>query len=290
MSFAVVPTLALASAVTSAMSMILIRRGVRGYGPYTATWITLVVGTIGVWVVVFVTGDWGQPSLRSIGLFASAGLIGTVAGRLLRFISIEAVGPSITAALSNLNPLVSTVLAILLLGEHVTLPILMGTIVIVGGTTLLSFSSGGFAVRPGRLVLPLLSAVCFGVVAILRKIGLGDMGPVPGFAVNVTTALVAFTAFLVGSRQVGAMACRGRSLVYFVAAGVTENVAVFLIIQALAFGTVSVVAPLASVAPIFVLVLSFFFLRGIEILSARIVIGTLLIVIGVWLITAFAGR
>ena len=44
----------------------------------------------------------------------------------------------ISAALINLNPLVSTGLAVLLLGEHVTLPILAGTVVIIAGTTLLS--------------------------------------------------------------------------------------------------------------------------------------------------------
>jgi len=82
------------------------------------------------------------------------------------------------------------------------------------------------------------------------------------------------------------MVCRGRSLVYFAAAGVAENVGVFLVVLALSVGTVSVVAPLASVSPIFVLVLSFFFLRGIEMLNRRIVVGTLLIVSGVYLLTA----
>jgi uncharacterized membrane protein len=69
-------------------------------------------------------------------------------------------------------------------------------------------------------------------------------------------------------------------------AGVAENAGVFLLLLALSFGTVSVVAPLASVSPIFVLALSFFFLRGIDILNRRIVLGTLLIVSGVYLITA----
>jgi drug/metabolite transporter, DME family len=236
------------------------------------------------------TGGVGAPSPAGIAYFALAGLIGTVAGRLLRFMSIETVGASITAALVNLSPLVSTVLAIVFLGERVTATILIGTLVIVVGTTLLSSSGRGFAVRPGKLVLPLLSAVCFGVVAVLRKVGLGGMAPLPGFAVNVTAAFVAFTAFLIASRQTRAMACRGWSLVYFAVAGVAENVGVFMIVLGLSLGTVSVVAPLASVSPIFVLVLSFFFLRGLEILTTRIVIGTLMIVIGVWLLTALAGR
>jgi len=283
---AAVPALALASALISASATILIRRGLRHDGPYTAVWINLAVGTAFVWLAVALTGGLGETSLRGILLFSTAGLIGTVGGRIFRFIGIEMVGAAITAALMNLSPLVSSALAILVLGERVTLPILVGTLVIVGGTTLLSSGGRSSGVRPRQLIVPLLSAVCFGVVAVLRKIGLADMGPIPGFAVNVTAALIAFTAFLLASRQTRAMACRRQSVVYFVAAGVAENLSVLLVIVALAIGSVSVVAPLSSVSPIFVLVLSFFFLRGIELLNARIVLGTLLIVAGVYLITA----
>jgi len=99
--------------------------------------------------------------------------------------------------------------------------------------------------------------------------------------------LVAFTAFLLASGNRDAMTCRGRSLALFVAAGIAENAAVFLNVVALGLGTVSVVAPLYGSAPIFVLLLSFLFLRGVEVLSARVVLGTLLIVAGVCLITAF---
>ncbi|HEU5324020.1 MAG TPA: DMT family transporter [Methylomirabilota bacterium] len=288
MTAAAVPALALASAVCSAGATILIRRGLRHYGPYTGFWINLVVGTACLWLAVALTGGFGRPSFAGIAFFALAGLIGTVAGRLLRFVSIETVGASITAALMNLSPLVSSALAILFLGERVGVAVVVGTLVIVGGTTLLSSGGRRIGVRPGRLVLPVGSAVCFGVVAVLRKVGLSDMAPVPGFAVNVTAALAAFSGFLVASRQTDAMACRGGSLVYFVVAGVAENLSVLLVVVALSVGHVSVVAPLASVSPIFVLVLSFFFLRGLEILTARIVVGTVLIVAGVYLITALA--
>jgi uncharacterized membrane protein len=283
---AAVPAIALASALISAGATILIRRGLRHDGPYTAFWMNLAVGTVGLWAAVAFAGGLGTPSPAGIAFFAAAGLIGTMGGRLLRFIGIETVGASITAALMNLSPLVSSALAIVLLGEHVTLAVLVGTLVIVAGTTLLSSGGASTGVRPRQLVIPLLSAVCFGVVAVLRKIGLAGMAPIPGFAVNVTAALIAFTTFLLASRQAGAMACRRQSLVYFVAAGIAENLSVLLIVVALTVGSVSVVAPLSSVSPIFVLVFSFFFLRGIELLNARIVVGTLLIVVGVYLITA----
>jgi uncharacterized membrane protein len=238
-----------------------------------------------VWIALLFAGGLGRPTATAVAFFALAGLIGTVGGRLLRFISIETVGASISAALINLSPLVASALAIAVLGERVTVPILVGTLVIVGGTTLLSAGGRATGVRAAALVLPLMSAVCFGVVAVLRKIGLSGMAPIPGFAVNVTAALVAYTAFLIASRQSALMRCGGRSLAYFVMAGVAENAGVFLLLLALSIGTVSVVAPLASVSPIFVLVLSFFFLRGIEMLNVRIIAGTMLIVAGVYLIT-----
>ena len=50
----------------------------------------------------------------------------------------------------------------------------------------------------------------------------------------------------------------------------------------------SVVTPLTATAPIFVLLLSPFLLRGVEILTSRVVVGTLLIVGGVYLITALS--
>ena len=282
-----VAALAFTSALLSAVSTVLIRAGFQRYGPYTAFWINVLVGTVLFWVAVAVSGGPGQPSAVSIGYFVLAGLIGTVAGRLLRFFSIETVGASITSALVNLSPLASTALAVALLGEHVTLPILLGTVVIVGGTTLLSYGGKAVGVRPSLLVLGMGSAFCFGIVAVLRKMGLSGTGPILGMAANVTTAMIAFTAFLLASGQAASMRCRGRSLVYFVGAGVAENVAVFLIIVALNYGAVSVVAPLSNVSPIFVLLLSALFLRGLERLNVRVVAGTFLIVAGAYLITAF---
>ena len=282
--------LALLAAFSSAGATILIRQGLRGGGPYTGLWINLIVGTVGLWAAVLGTGGLGHPSARGIAFFVLAGLVGTVGGRLLRFISIDKVGASIAAALTNLNPLVSAALAILLLGEQVTPPVLVGTVVIVAGTILLSAGGQRLGVRPAHLALPLLSALCFGVVAILRKLGLSQMGAIAGTAVNALTALVAFTAFLLASGRRDVMVCRGRSLAYFVAAGFAENAGVFLNVVALGLGTVSVVAPLYGAMPIFVLFLSLIFLRGIEVLNGRIVLGTLMIVFGIYLITALSGR
>jgi drug/metabolite transporter, DME family len=280
--------LALVSAVLSAAATIFIRQGLRGGSAYAGFWLNVAVGAVGLWTAVLFTGGIGRTSTKGIVFFVLAGIIGTVAGRLLRFKAIQRLGAAIASPLNNLNPLVSTGLAILLLGEQVTLPILVGTVVIVTGATLLSMGGKAVGFRPIYLVLPILSAFCFGVVAILRKVALAEVAAIPGTAINVTTALVLFSAFLIASSDRRELACDGRSFAYFVGAGLTENLSVFLTVVALGLGTVSVVTPLTSTSPIFVLLLSPLLLRGVERVTGRIVAGTVLIVLGVYLITALA--
>jgi uncharacterized membrane protein len=278
--------LVLAGAVCNAGATILIRHGLRSASPYTGVWVNLAVGTVTLWLAVAATGAVESVGLKGVAYFAAAGIVGTLAGRLFRFVAIEKVGAAGSSAVINLNPFISTGLAILLLGEHVTLAILAGTMVIVVGTILLSTTGREVGFRPVDLLIPFLSASCFGVVAILRKLGLSQTGPVLGFTVNVTTGLLVFTLFLVVSGQRQTMVCRGRSLAHFIMAGVAENAGVFMTLVALQLGTVSVVAPISATAPIFVLPLSMLFLRGIERVTARVVAGTALVVLGVFLIAA----
>ena len=284
----IVPVLALTAAVLSAAATIFIRQGLRGSDPYTGFWINCTVGAVGMWVAVLATGGVGRVSPRSLLLFAAAGLIGTVGGRIARFLAIEKVGASVASALINLTPLIATLLAILLLGERVTMPIVVGTVVIVIGTVVLSLSGHELGFRPWMIVLPLLSATAFGIVAIIRKLGLGEMGPILGTTINYTSALIAISTIMLVSGHRGIYACRGRTLVYFIAAGVAENASVFLTIVALTHGAVSVVTPLTAASPLFVLILTPVFLRGVEVLTVRVAVGTVLIVLGVYLITALA--
>jgi uncharacterized membrane protein len=279
-----VHSLALTGALCSAGATICTRLGLYGHDAYTASWINMVVGTIGLLGALWLVPPQETLHAKGVLFFILAGLIGTVGGRLFRSIGIEKVGASVAAAITNLNPFISTGLAILLLGERVTLAIVAGTSIIVLGTIMLSASGKHVGFHPRHLVYPFLSATCFGVVAVLRKLGLSQTGPLLGYTINVTTALIAFSAFLLASGNRRAMECKGRSLWYFIAAGVAENAGVFLILMALNLGTVSIVAPLYGAAPLFVLLMSFLFLKGVETLSGRVILGIVLLVLGVYLL------
>src|SRR2546425_1982308 len=225
--------MALTSALCSAVATILIQRGLRRSNFYAGFWINVLVGVIG----------------------------------------IEKVGAPVAASIGNLTPLMATGLAILLLGEHVTLPIVTGTLVIVLGTVLLSQSGKHVGFEPRHLVYPFVSASCFAVVAIIRKLGLFHSGPLFGAAINMAAAMITSTAFVLATGNRAALRCEPRSLLYFAGAGVCENTGVLLFLLALGLGEVSVVTPLAGAAPLCVLLLAFFFPGAAGQLSLRVVCG-----------------
>ncbi len=277
--------LALTSALCSAVATMLIQRGLRRGNFYAGFWINIAVGMIGLWSIVLLFVPRAEYHWRAVPYFVFSGVVGTAAGRLFRVAAIEKVGAPVAAAILNLSPFISTGLAILLLGERVTLPILLGTLVIVLGTILLSLSGKYVGFRVRHLIYPFLSASCFGLVAIIRKLGLGHAGPLFDSAVNNTAAMVAATAFVFVSGNRGALVCDGRSILYFIGGGIMENTGVFLVLVSLGLGEVSVVTPLAGTAPLFVLLLTFLFPREMKQLSWRIVVGAVLIVLGVVALT-----
>ena len=273
--------LALASALCSAVATMLIQRGLRRGNFYAGFWINIAVGMIGLWSIVLLFVPRADYHWSAVPYFIFSGVVGTAAGRLFRVAAIEKVGAPVAAAILNLSPFISTGLAILLLGERVTLPILLGTLVIVLGTILLSLSGKYVGFRVRHLIYPFLSASCFGLVAIIRKLGLGHAGPLFDSAVNNTAAMVAATTFVLVSGNRGALVCDGRSILYFIGGGIMENTGVFLVLLSLGLGEVSVVTPLAGTAPLFVLLLTFLFPREVKQLSWRIIVGVGLMVLGV---------
>jgi uncharacterized membrane protein len=277
--------LALASALGSAVATLLIQRGLRRSNFYAGFWINVTTGSLGLWLAVLLFVPRESYDWRALPYFVFSGVVGTAAGRLFRVLAIERVGAPVAASIFNLSPLIATGFAIPLLGERVTEPILFGTVVIVAGTILLSLSGKSVGFQPKHLIYPFLAASCFGVVQVARKLGLSDAGPLFDAALNTTAAMIAATAFVAATGNRRALICDRASLLYFIGGGAAENSSVLLAIVALGFGDVSVVAPLAGTAPLFVLFLTFFFPGEGRQLNGRIVVGTGLIVLGISVLT-----
>ena len=90
---------------------------------------------------------------------------------------------------------------------------------------------------------------------------------------------------MAASGHLASLRCDRKSLGWYVAGGIAENSGVFLVLLALGFGDVSVVIPLAGTAPLFVLLITYFLPRQAARLNWRLVAGSVLIVLGVMVLT-----
>src|SRR5260370_7816011 len=160
--------MALGSALCAACATLLIQRGLQRSNFYAGAWINVVVGAVAAWSATLLLVPWHDYTWRAVPYFAFSGVVGTAGGRLFRVLAIQKVGAPVAAAVNNLAPLVATGLAILLLGEHVTLPILSGTLVIVAGTIILSLSGRNVDFRVLHPAAPFIAAPSFGTEPIVR--------------------------------------------------------------------------------------------------------------------------
>jgi probable blue pigment (indigoidine) exporter len=111
---------ALAAAVMRVVSLLITRAALRGTDARLNTWYSLVPSTSVFVLASAVTQTWSAPQ-SALGWAAFAGMsITSTVSVLTIFVSIARIGPFPTALIMNLEPFVSTIGSIVLLGEVLT--------------------------------------------------------------------------------------------------------------------------------------------------------------------------
>jgi drug/metabolite transporter (DMT)-like permease len=111
---------ALGAAGFRVVSLLMTRAYLNGTDPRLTTWYSMVPSTLLFLVGSAVIGDWRTPgSLLGWAAFAGTSACSTLS-TLLIYMSTNRIGPFRTAFVMNLEPLVTTILSILLLGEVLT--------------------------------------------------------------------------------------------------------------------------------------------------------------------------
>jgi uncharacterized membrane protein len=206
----------------------------------------------------------------------------------LTYKSIETVGVAVTDPLRATTPMFSAFLAILFLGERMTPPIFFATLLIVAGIMVLSLrEEAAQKIRLRYIFYPLLASFLAGSSQILRKLGLDAMPhPVLAAAVTATSSLVVVSLTLwISSRQRAILALDRRCLPFYLAAGLAISLGMVAIYYALDLGEVVVVIPISSTGPLFTLIFTALFLKGVERVTLKILLGAALIISGVVLLT-----
>jgi drug/metabolite transporter, DME family len=273
---------ALAAAVSYAASGIAAKRGLRYSTPITVTLVSVTIHAVSLSAAVLLTGGIPAVSWWVLFLFALTGTLQPII-RLFTYAGIHYVGASRGTTLRGAHPLFGTGLAIIFLGEQASLPVIAGTVLIVGGITLISWQTEAqrASFRWLHIGYPLGAAFLAGISHPLRRYALGLANePLYLAAVIGVVALPWLGSYAVWPRKGEQPVWNRQSMVPFLFAGVFETLGIVLVIAALSFGPVVIVSPIVATSPLWILLGTWLFLRGIERLTLRTIIGALCVVAG----------
>jgi drug/metabolite transporter (DMT)-like permease len=279
--------IALAAALSYATSGIAAKRGLRYSTPITVTLVSVTIHAVSLWTALLLTGGIPDVSWWVLFLFALTGTLQPII-RLFTYAGIHYIGASRGTTLRGAHPLFSTTLAIIFLGEHATLPIIAGTILIVAGITLISWQTEAqrASFRWWHIGYPLGAAFLAGISHPLRRYALGlDNEPLFLAAVIGIVALPWLGSYIVLPRKGEQPVWNRQSIGPFLFAGVFETLGILLVILALSSGPVVIVSPIVATSPLWILLGTWLFLRGIERLTLRTIAGALCVVSGTIAIT-----
>jgi drug/metabolite transporter, DME family len=273
---------ALAAAVSYAASGIAAKRGLRYSTPITVTLVSVTIHAVSLSAAVLLTGGIPAVSWWVLFLFALTGTLQPII-RLFTYAGIHHIGASRGTTLRGAHPLFGTGLAIIFLGEQASLPVIAGTVLIVGGITLISWQTEAqrATFRWLHIGYPLGAAFLAGISHPLRRYALGLANePLYLAAVIGVVALPWLGSYAVWPRKGEQPVWNRQSMVPFLFAGVFETLGIVLVIAALSFGPVVIVSPIVATSPLWILLGTWLFLRGIERLTLRTIIGALCVVAG----------
>jgi drug/metabolite transporter (DMT)-like permease len=258
--------------------------------PVSITAVRSTVGGIIIVAVALLTGHGPEilrmPLWAVLALWASI-LLAMGFGDTVFFASLEHLGVTRALILSLANPLLTTIVGIGLLGEGVTIPRILGILLVVGGLALIISGKGegdgkarGDARRGLKLVF--LAAGAWAVSAIIMKPPLQIVSATAAAAVRIPLAALVMwlTPWTRGTvREV--VACRPNERVSLAAVCVLSAVGSVLFTTGIKFGGVAVGNVLASTSPLFTLPFEVLVLRQRP--SAWTVMGAAVTVGGVGL-------
>ncbi|ASK34978.1 DMT family transporter [Alloalcanivorax mobilis] len=286
--------LALLSSVMFALTFLLVRVGVKSASSATALWITLSINVLFLWVWSLLTQEVHLRDWWQWRYFFLSGMFAPLLGRLFQFQGMARLGANITTPLTLTHPVISVILAIAFLDERITPLGFLGALLVVMGSVAVGAEGGRNDTRslarvPRRyLLLPAAAALSYGISIVLRKVGI-DIGadPITAAAVTCTSSWLFATLYFLLSGSFASIRCSRNEFGYFVLAGVFSALGPVLLYAALQHQDLVVVAPLASTTPLFVLLMSYIFLRADEIFTRQVIAGTVATVSGVVLVTAY---
>src|SRR3972149_974961 len=119
--------LALLSAVLFAIAALLVRRGMRGSTAITATLISVATNLVALWALAAASRGIGLITVPAVATLLAAGLFAPALARFTYYEAMNLIGVARASTISDTTPIFTAVLAVPVLGAHVSWRLAVGT-------------------------------------------------------------------------------------------------------------------------------------------------------------------
>jgi len=283
--------LALLGALVVASQSILVRKSTIDGSIKKLVGTVLTVNVI-IWTILSFTAYYPDFKVNPTSLisFALSGFFGFFLGYSLMFLSIQRIGASRTMPLIRTQVIVALILSIFFLEESLSFYHLIGIVMILIGTGLVSKEIANdkesiFLDRKLGLLdlsLPLIGGLSWGLNWFFTRRGLMEGTPVVlGLAISSIGGFIGFIVVeAILQKGFSLKKLRSPTFPWFLLIGFVCALSFFLNFSALSISRVVVVNPIWQISPMFVLILSYIFLPHLEKITNKIIIGSIIIVLG----------
>jgi drug/metabolite transporter (DMT)-like permease len=254
----------------------------------TASLVTTFLAGACCLVLALAKGDFSGLDWGDTWPFFVTGLFAPGISQIFFTRAVGVIGPSRTAVFVGVSPVLSAAIAVTVLDEPLHVALVIGTLLVVAGGTLLVRERG----RPGALLslgiaLALGAALLFGIRDnLVRWAARGSA--VPGFvAATASLASACVVIALVVLAKPDAVARVRRTFRPFVLSGLVYGVSYACLYSAFDRGRVTVVAPLVATESLWAVLISIVVLRRSERVGVRLLVAAALVVGGGALISSF---
>ncbi|MBI1205630.1 MAG: EamA family transporter [Rhodopseudomonas sp.] len=291
--------LSLLSAVTFAYANASVRRGVLTGTVLQAVAISLPVAFPFFILAMAVSGGFaalGGFDTRTLVLLALAGIVHFALARYCNYRATKAIGANLVAPVQQYSLVITLALAVLWLGEALTVLRILGIVMVVAGPAFTLGPDKKPAAPPAGAVATfapqyregylyaLLSAVGFGLSPILvgmafetKGLAIGIAG---GFVSYVAATLLVALAFVLPGQRRSFREIDSVSAKWFVVSGIAVGLSQMFRYMALAIAPVSVVSPIQRLSLVFRIYFGAWLNPHHEVFGGRVIIGTVISLLG----------
>jgi DME family drug/metabolite transporter len=279
---------AMSSAMGWAADSVLVRFGLRRSNIFAAMFVSYAVSISCMWTYLVATTSLEFLKSPAMIYYLISGCIQPLFARALFYEGITRIGVARAGPLRGSEPLFATAIAVIVFHEQPGWLVFLGTILIVGSLWLISGKRAGDANwRLIDTIFPISAGLISAVSQSLRKQALKIIpDPFVAVAVVTTVSFILLLGFVFITKRARQLRMPREGFIFYFCAALIATSAQVANFIALGRGQLSVIIPLLNTTPLFTVFFSAVFLRNVETVNLRIVLGAALMVAGVVLITS----